>query len=65
MKLLRRTNKNIPVYESKTIDIADEYDTDNIIEIAKPNNPIMIRGELPGTGKSYIYVKKWLIKNIG
>ena len=44
----------IPVYESKTIDIKDEYDTDNIIEIVKQNNPIMIKGELPGTGKSYI-----------
>ena len=44
----------IPVYESKTIDIVDEYDTDNIIEIVKQNNPIMIKGELPGTGKSYI-----------
>ena len=47
----------IPVYESKTIDIKDEYDTDNIIEIVKQNNPIMIRGELPGTGKSYICQK--------
>ena len=33
----------IPVYESKTIDIKDEYDTDNVIEIVKQNNPIMIR----------------------
>ena len=47
----------IPVHESKTIDIKDEYDTDNIIEIVKQNNPIMIRGELPGTGKSYICQK--------
>ena len=56
----------IPVYESITVDIVDEYDTDNIIEIVEQNNPIMIRGELPGTGKSYIYiyVKKWLIKII-
>ena len=47
----------IPVYESKRIDIVDEYDTDNIIEIIEQNNPIMIRGELPGTGKSYICQK--------
>ena len=47
----------IPVDESKTIDIKDEYDTDNIIEIVKQNNPNMIRGELPGTGKSYICQK--------
>ena len=47
----------IPVYESKTIDIVDEYDTDNIIEIVRHNKPIMIQGELPGTGKSYICQK--------
>ena len=47
----------IQVYENKTIDIKDEYDTDNIIEIVKQNNPIMIRGELPGAGKSYICQK--------
>ena len=47
----------IPIYESKTIDIVDEYDTDNIIEIIEQNNPIMIRGALPGTGKSYICQK--------
>ena len=47
----------IPVYESKTIDIVDEYDTDNIIEIIKEHNIMMIRGEVPGTGKSYICQK--------
>ena len=47
----------IPVYESKTIDIVDEYDTDNIIEIVKQNSPIMIKGQLPGAGKSYICQK--------
>ena len=51
----------IPVYESKTMDIVDEYDTDNIIEIIEQNNPTMVRGALPGTGKSYI-CQKWLIK---
>ena len=53
----------VPVYESKTIDIVDEYDTDNIIEIIKEHNPIMVRGALPGTG-NHINVKKWLIKII-
>ena len=47
----------IPVYESKTIDIVDECDTDNIIEIIKERNIMMIRGEVPGTGKSYICQK--------
>ena len=53
----------IPVYESKEIFPQDEYDTDNIIETIEQNNPIMIRGELPGTGKSYI-CQKMVIKNI-
>ena len=47
----------IPVYESKTIDIVDEYDTDNIIEVIEQHNPILVRGALPGTGKSYICQK--------
>ena len=47
----------IPAYESKTIDIVDEYDTDNIIEVIEQHNPIMVRGALPGTGKSYICQK--------
>ena len=32
-------------------------DTDNIIEIIEQHNPIMVRGALPGTGKSYICQK--------
>ena len=47
----------IPIYESKTIDIVDEYDTDNIIEIIEEHNIMMIRGEVPGAGKSYICQK--------
>ena len=42
----------IPVFDSKTI--VDEYDTDNIMEIIEQNIPILVRGALPGTGKSYI-----------
>ena len=48
---------NITTHETKTIDIVDEYDTDKIIEIVEQNNPIMIRGLFPGTGKSYICQK--------
>ena len=44
----------IPTYEHKVIDIENEYATDDIIEIIKENNPMMIRGVFPGTGKSYI-----------
>ena len=44
----------IPSFEHNVTDIKDEYDTDNIIEVIKKINPMMIRGELPGTGKSYI-----------
>ena len=47
----------IPVYESKQLLPKDEDSTDDIIEIIEHNNPIMIRGALPGTGKSYICPK--------
>ena len=48
---------NIPVYKSQELPVKNEYDTDSIIEQIKLNNPMMIRGELPGTGKSYICQK--------
>ena len=48
---------NIPVYKSQEQTVKNEYDTDSIIEQIKLNNPMMIRGELPGTGKSYICQK--------
>ena len=51
-------NKNefieIPTYSNKPIGIKNEYDTKSIIEEIKTQNPVMIRGEVPGTGKSYI-----------
>ena len=47
----------IPIYKNERIDIADEYDTDKIIEVVKENNPMMIRGLYAGTGKSYICQK--------
>ena len=40
------------------IDIENEYATDDIIEVNKENNPIMIRGGYAGTGNS-LYVRKW------
>ena len=46
-----------PTYQHKVIEIKNEYDTDNIIEVIKENNPMMIRGVFPGTGKSYICQK--------
>ena len=39
------------------IDIENEYATDDIIEVNKENNPIMIRGVYAGTGNSYICQK--------
>ena len=42
--------------ESIQIPVDDEYSTDKHIEIIEQNDPILIRGELPGTGKSYIYI---------
>ena len=47
----------IPVYESKTIDIVDEYDTDNIIEIVK-------QGTTTGHRKIIYMSQKLLIKII-
>ena len=43
--------------ESKSIEIVDEHDTDKIFEIVEKENPMMIRGANPGTGKSYICQK--------
>ena len=44
----------IPVYESKEIEIEDEYNTDAIVEKIVEKKLVMIRGTVPGTGKSYI-----------
>ena len=49
----------IPVYESKEIAIEDEYNTDAIVEKIVEKKLVMIRGTVPGTGKS-IYAKGWL-----
>eukprot|EP00438_Fugacium_kawagutii_P018169 Skav234138 [mRNA] locus=scaffold1519:11582:14900:- [translate_table: standard] len=48
---------NIPIYENKHIDVENEYDTDNIIEEIKVNNPMMITAQFAGSGKSYICQK--------
>ena len=55
--IMENEHINIPMYENKHIDVENEYDTDNIIEEIKVNNPMMIRGELPGAGKSFICQK--------
>ena len=47
----------IPTFTHNVVDINDEYDTDNIIEVITEKKQMMIRGELPGTGKSYICQK--------
>ena len=45
---------DIPTLESKELLIKDEYDTDNIIEVIKENNPVIITADFAGSGKSYI-----------
>ena len=40
------------------IDIENEYATDDIIEVNKENNPIMIRGFMLELA-TVIYVRKW------
>ena len=42
-KVARNEIVEIPFYESKIIDIIDEYDIDKIIEVSESNNPMMIR----------------------
>ena len=44
----------IPTYESEEIEVKDEYDTDAIVEKIIEKKQVMIRGTVPGTGKSYI-----------
>ena len=48
---------NILVYKSQQLPIKNKYETDTIIEPINVNNPLMTRGELPGTGQSYICQK--------
>ena len=55
--IVQNEKVEIPTYQHKDIEIKNEYDTDNIIEVIKENNPMMIRGVFPGTGKSYICQK--------
>ena len=40
--------------ENEALDVVDEWDTETICKQIIPNSPCMIRGKLPGTGKSYI-----------
>ena len=47
----------IPVFKNENINFKNEYDTDAIIDDIVEKNPVMIRGEVPGTGKSYICQK--------
>ena len=56
-EIVKNEKIEIPTYSNNTIDIKDEYDTNSIIEEIKTHNPLMIRGEVPGTGKSYICQK--------
>ena len=44
----------IPNYDNINISIEDEWDTQTICNKITEQNPVMIRGLYPGTGKSYI-----------
>jgi hypothetical protein len=48
----------ITTYQHKVIEIKNEYDTDNVIEVIKENNPMMIRGVFQELVR-VIYVRKW------
>ena len=46
---------DIPIVQCKELHVKDEYGTDIIIdEYITVDNPTIIRGEVPGTGKSYM-----------
>ena len=53
--IIENEKLDIPVVKCKELRVKDEYGTDNIIdEYITVDNPIIIRGEVPGTGKSYL-----------
>ena len=56
-EIAKNEKVEIPTYKHTVIEIKNEYDTDNIIEVIKGHNPMMIRGVYPGTGKSFICQK--------
>jgi len=56
-EIAKNEKVEIPTYKHKVIEIKNKYDTDNIIEVIKGHNPMMIRGVYPGTGKSFICQK--------
>ena len=56
-KIVENQFIKIPTYESKELEIDDEYDTDDIISKIEKVRQVMIRGLVPGTGKSYICQK--------
>ena len=56
-KIVENQLVKIPTYESKNIEIKDEYDTDDIISKIEKVKQVMIRGVVAGTGKSYICQK--------
>ena len=63
--LLDCKGMNITEFENKTLPVSDEWDTDRIIEEnVLPYKRLMIRGFVPGTGKSYIYAKRWQTEDI-
>jgi len=51
-KFVKNELIKIPVYESREIAVEDEYNTDNIVDKIVEKQ-VMIRGTVPGTGKSY------------
>ena len=54
-EVVKNERVDIPTYECKELIVKDEYDTDNIIEEhIESGKPLMIRGDVPGTGKSFI-----------
>ena len=53
-KIVENQFINIPTYESKEIEINDEYDTDDIISKIVEKRQCLLKAKYPGSGKSFI-----------
>ena len=58
-KFVKNELIKISTYESKEIEIEDEYNTDALVDKIVEKKLVMIRGTVPGTGKA-ISAKGWL-----
>ena len=56
-EIAKNEKVEIPTYEHTEVEVKDEYNTDEIIEVIKEKNPMMITADFAGSGKSFICQK--------